>query len=132
MRSFPSESKKCGTGTNKSDQDRHDHDYQASVWKFSSISSISSVIYHNLGDSRSVKNVLSCFLTDEFLKIGAAKTNKCANQWFDSQAYKHKMYDENFCDTTEEEMKASFALHIIMTSVKKPTMEMNWSKRGIL
>jgi hypothetical protein len=75
VKSFPSESKKCSTGTNKSDRVRHNRDYQPSVWKFSSISSISSVIYHSLGDSLSVTNVFSCFLTDEFLKIGAAKTN---------------------------------------------------------
>ena len=91
VRSFPSESKKYGTGTNRRDWDRHDHDDQASVWKFSSVSSISSVIYHNLGGSHSVTSMLSCFLTDEFFKIGTAKTNKCAKQWFDSQAYIHKM-----------------------------------------
>jgi hypothetical protein len=34
---------------------------------------ISSVIYHSLGDSPSVTNVLSWFLTDDFFKIGAAK-----------------------------------------------------------
>jgi hypothetical protein len=59
------------------------------------------------------------------LKIVAAETKKCAKQCFDSQAYKHKMYDENWFDTTEEEMKAFFALCVLMTVVKKPTMKMN-------
>jgi hypothetical protein len=54
------------------------------------------------------------------------KQTKCAKQWFDSQAYKHKMYDENLCDATEEEMKAFFALHIIMSLVKN----LQWKQTG--
>lgn len=96
MQSFPSESKKCDTGPNKCDQDRHDHDYQLCVLKFF------SVIYHSLRDSPSVTNVLSWFLTDDFFLNWSCRMNNCFKQWFDSQAYIHKVYDANWLDTTEE------------------------------
>jgi hypothetical protein len=42
------------------------------------------------------------------------------------------MYDENWFDAIEDEMKAYFGLCIVMTVVKKATLKMNWSKRSIV
>ena len=84
-----SESKKSGTGPNKSDWEWHDRDNQPYVWKFSSVSSISSVICRTLGDSPSVRNVLSYFLTDKFSKMVTTETNV--------PYYLCCMYDEADC-----------------------------------
>ncbi|XP_042145916.1 piggyBac transposable element-derived protein 4-like [Ixodes scapularis] len=43
-----------------------------------------------------------------------------------------KCYEEQWFDTTPDEIKAYFALCIIMTQVKKHTVKMNWSKRSIV
>jgi hypothetical protein len=74
-----SESKKSGTRPNKSDWEWHDCDNQPCVMKFSSVSSISSVICRTLGDSPSVTNVLSYFLTDKFSKMVTTETNVSRN-----------------------------------------------------
>lgn len=70
----------------------------------------------------------------DFWQILADETNRYAEQVINGEAVdtETKKIDEKWYPVTVDEMKGYVALSILMTQVKKPCVQMNWSKRVII
>lgn len=68
----------------------------------------------------------------EFWQMLTDETNRYAEQVINNEYGEPKKIDEKWFAVTVDEMKAYIALSIIMTQVKKPSVQMNWSKRKII
>ncbi|KAG8229536.1 hypothetical protein J437_LFUL009010 [Ladona fulva] len=75
-----------------------------------------------------VSGVFEEVLSDDIWEMLSTGTNRYAKQVLESEQYKEKEIDKTWFDVNPDEMKAFFALCIIMSQVKKPWVQMNWSK----
>ncbi|KAG8239904.1 hypothetical protein J437_LFUL019476 [Ladona fulva] len=79
-----------------------------------------------------ISGVFEEVLSDDFWEMLSTETNRYAKQVVENEQYKEKQIDKTWFDVNTDEMKAYFALCIIMSQVKKPWVQMNWSKRAII
>lgn len=84
-----------------------------------------------MGNDPSALKVFEEVFANEFWETLVEETNRYAEQVIGDETKKKKIDDEWF-PVSIDEMKAFMALSIIMTQVKKPNVQMNWSKRGII
>ena len=102
------------------------------IWKCTETPQVSNEIMDNIVSEVSVYEIFHTFLGNDFWEMVSAETNKYANQCFCNANYKKKIYDDKWIDTTPDEMKAYFALCILMSQVRKPKIKWYWSKRAVI
>nr|XP_003706754.1 PREDICTED: piggyBac transposable element-derived protein 4-like [Megachile rotundata] len=71
-------------------------------------------------------------LTEDFWQIIVTETNRYASQILRNETHKLKKYEDNWRDTNLDEIKAYFALCILMSQVKKNSLQSYWSKRSVI
>lgn len=106
-------------------------DNEPQIKQFTATSGIKPNVLQRLGSDPSALKVFSEVFTEQFWELLAKETNIYAEQII-TEGSKKKKIDNEWFQMSVDEMKAYFALSIIMTQVKKPTVQMNWSKRGII
>lgn len=107
-------------------------DNQPAQFTFVETPGVSARVQRSLGEKTSALSTFSVFASHDFWASVSAETNRYAEQEMGDEDRPKKCYEEQWFDTTPDEIKAYFALCIIMTQVKKHTVKMNWSKRSIV
>lgn len=93
---------------------------------------IKNPVLHRLGNDPSALKVFEEVFSQEFWETLTDETNRYAEQVAQGDSTKTKKIDQEWFPVSIDEMKAYIALSIIMTQVKKPCVQMNWSKRSII
>lgn len=99
---------------------------------FKAIPGIKNPVLHRLGSNPSPLNFFEEVFDKHFWQTLTTETNRYADQVIKGDSAKKKKIDDAWYPVTVDEMKAYIALSIIMTQVKKPCVQMNWSKRVII
>ncbi|XP_053987416.1 piggyBac transposable element-derived protein 4-like [Hylaeus volcanicus] len=102
------------------------------IWQYSNTSGVNESVLERLGSNVSVLDVFNEILDEQFWQLLVTEMNRFANQQLTDNNYKKKRFDEKWFPTNVYEMKAYFALCIIMAQVKKPSVQMYWSKRTVI
>ncbi|XP_054282844.1 piggyBac transposable element-derived protein 4-like [Macrosteles quadrilineatus] len=85
-----------------------------------------------LGDNPSAFQCLEAFLGEEFFAMVCQETNDYAATQLAKPNRRKKFDDDKWQPLTIPELKAYFALYILMGQVRKPTIKMYWTSRKIL
>lgn len=93
---------------------------------------IKNPVLHRLGSNPTPLNFFEEVFDKNFWLTLTAETNRFAEQVIKGESGKKKKIDDEWYPVTVDEMKAYIALSILMTQVKKPRVQMNWSKRTII
>jgi hypothetical protein len=111
--------------------DWKESDNDSKIWEYTKTSRIKGDFF---GVDRFEQNEIdffNLFFDNSFWDLIVTETNRFAEQTINCLDTKKKM-DENWEPIDLNELKVYFALCIIMAQVKKPTIQMNWSKREII
>lgn len=99
---------------------------------FKAIPGIKNPVLHRLGSNPTPLKFFDEVFDIHFWQTLTAETNRYAEQVIEGESAKKKKIDDAWYRVTVDEMKVYIALSIIMTQVKKPCVQMNWSKRAII
>lgn len=89
-------------------------------------------ILNALGNNPSEMDIFSQFIGDEFWQMVCVETNDYANKMLNDPNRKKLKSDGRWQALSLDEMRAYFALYILIGQVKKPKLQMNWSKRKVI
>lgn len=107
-------------------------DNVAHIKPFIASPGIKNPVLHRLGSNPTPLNFFDEVFDKHFWQMVTEETNRFAVQVIQGDTTKKKKIDDAWYPVTVDEMKAYIALSIIMTQVKKPCVQMNWSKRVII
>ncbi|XP_015436675.1 PREDICTED: piggyBac transposable element-derived protein 4-like [Dufourea novaeangliae] len=99
------------------------------IKQFTATSGINCLVSRRLGINATTLCVFKEVLCDDFFEIIVRETNRYAAQMKMVEVTKMK---EEWCPLTNDEVRAYFALCIIMSQIKKSKIDMYSSKRKIL
>ncbi|CAK9820042.1 PiggyBac transposable element-derived protein 4 [Anthophora quadrimaculata] len=99
------------------------------IKEFTETPGINPLVLRTLGADSTPLCVLKQILSDDFFEMIVRETNRYADQM--NMEHTTKMSKDWF-PVTNDEIRAYFALCIIMSQVKKSKLEMYWSKRRII
>lgn len=98
------------------------------IWQYSRISRINILVGQNVTALQMVNGIL----TEDFWEIVVIESNRYASQTIQDETRKLKKFEDNWRDTNIDEISAYFALCILMSLVKKSSVQSYWSKRSII
>ncbi|XP_017795982.1 PREDICTED: piggyBac transposable element-derived protein 4-like [Habropoda laboriosa] len=101
------------------------------IWEYMQTPGIGVAILDQLGRSKRELDFLYIMFDNVFWDNIVTETNRYAEQTIIDENKKKKI-DETWIPVNSNEIKIYFALCIIMVQVKKPKIQMNWSKRAII
>lgn len=129
----PAVSSKMGVNNKQNEWIWKAADNTPSIKRFKANPGIKESVLRRLGSKPSASKVFEEVFDQEFWESLTTETNRYAAQVIEGDDdTKKKKIDERWFPVTIDEMKAYIALSIIMTQVKKPCVQMNWSKRVII
>ena len=103
-------------------------DNVAIIHPFTANSGVSEFIFDKYaGESPTELSIFLDFM-DPLFSIITTETNNYARKQLSNDNRKSKSDDDKWFDTTEDEIKAYFALCILMSQVRKPRIQLYWSK----
>ncbi|XP_070392641.1 piggyBac transposable element-derived protein 4-like [Dermacentor albipictus] len=105
------------------EKDRSDN---VSKLSFTGSPGVKQAIQLKVGDSPSALGLLNALLGDDFWDMIARHSNAYARQ---KQAFKP---DPTWHETTPGEMKVFFALCVLMSQVRKSSIQAYWSQRSVI
>lgn len=98
------------------------------IHPFTENTGVSEYLFHKFAaESPSELSVFLEYMNPLFAVI-ATETNNYARKQLSDESRKKKSDDDKWFDTTEDEMKAYFALCILMSQVRKSRIQLYWSK----
>ncbi|XP_017759329.1 PREDICTED: piggyBac transposable element-derived protein 4-like [Eufriesea mexicana] len=101
------------------------------IWDYTMTPGISEAALCQLGGSRGEFDTFNLTFDDIFWNNIVTETNQYANQLRENPHTRRKI-DETWFPVDSTEIKRYFALTIIMAQIKKPRIQMNWSKRAVI
>ncbi|CAL7934534.1 unnamed protein product [Xylocopa violacea] len=101
------------------------------IWKYMQTPGIRAAILDQLGRSKRELDFFYIMFDNVFWDNIVQETNRYAEQTI-SYKHKRKGINETWIPVDCNEIKIYFALCIIMAQVRKPKIQMNWSKRAII
>lgn len=100
------------------------------IKKFTEMSGVNALILRKLGANPKSFDVLEEVLNMNFWEILSTETNRYAEQELKKEYRTSKKMDVEWFPVTVDEIKAYFALCIIMSQIKKADLKMYWSKKA--
>ncbi|XP_076652738.1 piggyBac transposable element-derived protein 4 isoform X1 [Halictus rubicundus] len=101
------------------------------IWKYTQTPGIRVAILDQLGESKRELDVFDIMFDNVFWENIVTETNRYAERTIINENERRKI-DESWTPVDCNEIKIYFALCIIMAQVKKPNIQMNWSKRAVI
>lgn len=101
------------------------------IWKYTQTPVIRAAIQDQLGGSKKELDFFNIIFDNVFWDNIVQETNRYAEQ-IKSYTHTRRIIDETWTPVERNEIKIYFALWIIMAQVKKPKIQINWSKRAII
>lgn len=101
------------------------------IWKYTQTPGIRPEIQNQLGGSKKELDFFNIIFDNVFWDNIVQETNRYAEE-ITNCTHKRRIIDETWMPIDRDEIKVYFALCIIMAQVKKPKIQMNWSKRAII
>ncbi|XP_066585582.1 piggyBac transposable element-derived protein 4-like [Prorops nasuta] len=101
------------------------------IWKYTQTPGITAAIQDQLGGSKRELDFFNIIFDNVFWDNIVQETNRYAEK-IKSHTHTKRIMDETWMPVDRNEIKIYFALCIIMAQVKKPKIQMNWSKRAII
>jgi len=99
------------------------------IKQFTATAGINCLVLRRLGTNATPLCVFKEVLCDDFYEIIVRETNRYATQ---RSREEHTKIKEQWYPVTKDEVRAYFALCIIMSQIKKSKIDMYWSKRAVL
>ena len=101
------------------------------IWNYTEIPGIKVAILNQLGENKKELDFFNIIFDNIFWENIVMETNRYANQIMNNENKRLKI-DKTWFPIDCGEIKIYFALCIIMAEVKKPTIQMNWSKKAVI
>nr|XP_033190357.1 piggyBac transposable element-derived protein 4-like [Bombus vancouverensis nearcticus] len=101
------------------------------IWNYTEIPGIKVAILSQLGENKKELDFFNIIFDNIFWENIVTETNQYANQIMNNENKRLKI-DKTWFPVDSGEIKIYFALCIIMAEVKKPTIQMNWSKKAVI
>ncbi|KAL2717623.1 piggyBac transposable element-derived protein 4-like [Vespula squamosa] len=101
------------------------------IWNYSQSCGIKDFVLNQLSDDHGVLELFFTVFDENFWNLLVTQTNLYADQIMSNERKRRKM-DDTWFSVTQDEMKAYYALCILMTQVKKSNVQMYWSKREVI
>nr|XP_022921145.1 piggyBac transposable element-derived protein 4-like [Onthophagus taurus] len=101
------------------------------IWYYTMTPGIRAAALRQLGGSRRQLDVFNLIFDDVFWENIVTETNRYADQ-IRTNSRRTRQIDDSWFPVDSNEIKRYFALTIIMAQVKKPRIQMNWSKRAVI
>ncbi|CAK9796557.1 PiggyBac transposable element-derived protein 4, partial [Anthophora plagiata] len=108
-----------------------DKNNKLKIWKYTETPGIRAAIQDQLGGSKKELDFFNIIFDNVFWDNIVQETNRYAEK-MKSNTHTRRIIDETWMPIDRNEIKIYFALCIIMAQVKKPKIQMNWSKRAII
>lgn len=89
-------------------------------------------VQRSLGENPTELDCFEQFIGEEFWHMLCTETNDYARKQLLDESRKSLKTDKKWLDVSVAEMKAYFALYVLMGQLKKPSIQMYWSKRKII
>ncbi|KAK2578804.1 hypothetical protein KPH14_012833 [Odynerus spinipes] len=106
-------------------------DDEPKIWKYMEIPGIKEATLDHLGTSKKEIDVFNIIFNSIFWENIVTETNRYAEQAINNENKRRKI-DETWSPVDCDEVKIYIALSIIMAEVKKPAIQMYWSKRAVI
>ncbi|XP_043529386.1 piggyBac transposable element-derived protein 4-like [Frieseomelitta varia] len=106
-------------------------DNKPKIWNYTEIPGVKMATLSQLSENKRELDVFNVIFENVFWENIVTETNRYAEQIINNKNKKRKI-DETWVPVDCDEIKIYFALCIIIAQVKKPTIQMNWSKRAII
>lgn len=101
------------------------------IWDYTMTPGIREAALCQLGGSRRELDIFNLIFDDIFWENIVTETNRYADQ-IRANPRRTREIDDTWFPVDSNEIKRYFALSIIMAQVKKPRIQMNWSKRAVI
>lgn len=101
------------------------------VWHFSRIPGIEKLTLDAIGQNITPVRIVNAILKEDFWEIIVTETNRYEKQVMGEETRQIKSFEQKWRETYVDELKAYFALCILMTQVKK-SVQSCWSRRSII
>lgn len=101
------------------------------IWNYMETPGIKTATLCQLGENKRELDVFNVIFDNLFWENIVTETNRYAEQIINNKNKKRKI-DETWVPVDRDEIKIYFALCIIIAQVKKPSIQMNWSRRAII
>lgn len=100
------------------------------VWKYSETHGIKAVL-NNLSEDPKILDLFSIVFDNKLWEILITETNRFAYQTMHDE-YKRRKVDDNWYPVPLDEVKAYYALCILMSQVKKLNVQLYWTTRAVV
>lgn len=101
------------------------------VWKYSEHHGIKASVLNNLSENPTILDLFFITFDKKFWESLVTERNRFADQTIHDER-KKRCVDDTWYPVTLDEMKAYFALCILMGQVKKSSIQLYWTKRAVL
>ncbi|XP_023288038.1 piggyBac transposable element-derived protein 4-like [Orussus abietinus] len=100
------------------------------IWEYSDSHGVKDYVLDQLETHDGLLDLFFIVFDDSFWDIVVTQTNLYAQQIMSNG--RRKKVDDGWFPVTKDEMLAYYALCVLMTQVKKPNIQMHWSKREVI
>ena len=101
------------------------------VWKYSEHHGIKASVLNNVSDNPRILDLLFITFDNKFWEILVTEANRFVDQTIHDER-KKRYVDDTWYPVTLDEIKAYYALYILMGQVKKSNIQFHWTKRAVL
>ncbi|XP_015180955.1 PREDICTED: piggyBac transposable element-derived protein 2-like [Polistes dominula] len=101
------------------------------IWKYSENHGIEASVLNNLSANPRILDLFFITFDNKFWEILVTETNRFADQTLHDER-KKRYVDDTWYSVTSDEIKAYYALCILMGQVKKSNIQLYWTRRGVL
>ncbi|CAD1472353.1 unnamed protein product [Heterotrigona itama] len=101
------------------------------IWNYTETPGIKVATLCQLGRNKRELDVFNIIFDNAFWENIVTETNRYAEQIINNKNKRRKI-DDTWFPVDRDEIKVYFSLCIIIAQVKKPTVQMNWSRRAVV
>nr|XP_034194807.1 piggyBac transposable element-derived protein 4-like [Osmia lignaria] len=104
-------------------------DNRPTIWEYSESRGVKHYVLNQLGTNYGILDLFFVVFDENLWDIVVTQTNLYAEQIMDNG---RKRLDDGWFSVTKDQILAYFALCVLMSQVKKATIQMYWSKREVI
>ncbi|XP_015437848.1 PREDICTED: piggyBac transposable element-derived protein 4-like [Dufourea novaeangliae] len=105
-------------------------DNTPTIWEYSEACGVKGYVLDRLGTNDGLLDLFLIIFNENLWDIVVTETNRYAEQIMSNG--RRRKQDDGWFPVTKDEILAYYALCILMAQIKKPNIQMHWSKREVI